>query len=94
VTDVYLLKLEPESEDYKLAPPFSILYLASALEKHNFKVKLYHEIGSHKNITSILEDFTKNQRKYQSACRMGRSPSHYAPGANSKQQLRGFHGAG
>jgi anaerobic magnesium-protoporphyrin IX monomethyl ester cyclase len=56
VPDVYLLKLEPESENYKLAPPFSILYLASALEKNDFKVKLYHEIGSPKNIRYILED--------------------------------------
>ncbi len=61
MTDVYLLKLEPESEGYKLAPPFSLLYLASALEKHDFRVKLYHEIGSHKNIASILEDIATHQ---------------------------------
>jgi len=59
--DIFLVKLEPEYQSYKIAPPFGILYLASALEKENFKVKLYHNKGTPKNIKSLVEDILKNR---------------------------------
>ena len=44
--DVFLLKLEPDFESYHLAPPFGILYIADALEKKGFRVRVYHEKGT------------------------------------------------
>ncbi len=61
MVDIFLVKLEPEYQSYKIAPPFGILYLASALEKENFKVKLYHKKGTQKNIQLIVEDILKNR---------------------------------
>lgn len=43
MTDVILAKLEPEKERFGMAPPFGILYLANALNKRGFDVKLFHE---------------------------------------------------
>jgi len=56
MVDIFLIKLEPDYKSYKIAPPFGILYLASALEKEGFRVKLYHEKGTPKNIRFIVED--------------------------------------
>ncbi len=40
--DVILVKLESDKTPTRIAPPFGILYLASALEKAGFSVKLIH----------------------------------------------------
>jgi radical SAM superfamily enzyme YgiQ (UPF0313 family) len=42
MTDVCLVKLEPGHDIRGLPPPFGILYLADALEKAGFQVKLFH----------------------------------------------------
>lgn len=49
MADVILAKLElreSELERYKYAPPFGILYLAAALEKAGFSVRLFHGEGT------------------------------------------------
>ena len=51
--EIFLLKLEPDYENYNLAPPFGILYLASALEQKGFSVRLYHEKGTAEHIKKI-----------------------------------------
>jgi radical SAM superfamily enzyme YgiQ (UPF0313 family) len=40
---VYLLKLETDRENFVMAPPLGILYLAGALEKNGYRVRLVHE---------------------------------------------------
>jgi anaerobic magnesium-protoporphyrin IX monomethyl ester cyclase len=54
MSEVFLIKLElADDPNFRLAPPFGILYLASALEKHGFKVQLFHEIATPENLHSI-----------------------------------------
>jgi radical SAM superfamily enzyme YgiQ (UPF0313 family) len=55
MTDVILAKLDNEEAEYRLAPPFGILYLADALEKAGFGVELVHEIGTEADIQALLE---------------------------------------
>ncbi len=59
MADVLLVKLEPDVGKHLLAPPFGILYLASALEKAGFAVRLYHERGTPAAIARIVEDATR-----------------------------------
>ncbi len=40
---IYLVKPETDRENYVLAPPLGILYLAGALEKKGYRVRLVHE---------------------------------------------------
>ena len=62
MSDVFLIKLELEDDpNYHLAPPLGILYLASALEKHGYKVHLFHELASALSLKSLLEAITKAQ---------------------------------
>ncbi len=57
MSEVFLIKLEVEDHpNYRLAPPFGILYLASALENNGFKVRLFHNIATTQNLQSILEE--------------------------------------
>ncbi len=60
MADVFLIKLEPDYESHTFAPPFGILYLASALEKEGFQVKLYHERGTPENIQALSSDVLKS----------------------------------
>ncbi len=59
MADIILAKLEPDFSEHKFAPPFGILYLADALEKKGFRVKLFHGPGTRasvENIVSFLEE--------------------------------------
>jgi anaerobic magnesium-protoporphyrin IX monomethyl ester cyclase len=56
MTDVILAKLEwreSELERYRYPAPFGILYLATALEKAGFSVRLVHAEGSQANIEKL-----------------------------------------
>ncbi len=59
MTDVILVKLEPDFGSHKFAPPFGILYLADSLEKRGFKVKLIHGSGNKANIASIISSLER-----------------------------------
>lgn len=61
MADIYLIKLEPDYKGYKIAPPFGVLYLASALEKEGFTVKLYHERGTPENMRYIIDEILKRK---------------------------------
>ncbi|MDW7760456.1 MAG: radical SAM protein [Acidobacteriota bacterium] len=54
MSDVFLLKLEAGDDPYMTAPPFGILYLASALENAGFSVRLIHEKGNPESLNRIL----------------------------------------
>ena len=60
MADVVLVKFEPESETYGYAPPFGILFLADALEKAGFSVKLIHEPGTRATIARVVEEVVEN----------------------------------
>lgn len=51
---IVLLKLENNPKDLKVAPPFGLLYLTSALEKAGFEVEIIHETGTPANIKKVL----------------------------------------
>jgi anaerobic magnesium-protoporphyrin IX monomethyl ester cyclase len=51
---VVLLKLENSAKDLEVAPPFGLLYLASALEKAGFEAEIIHEPGTPETIKKIL----------------------------------------
>ena len=53
---VFLIKPETERENYRLAPPLGILYLAGALEKSRYPVRLVHERFSPANEKKIVDD--------------------------------------
>jgi anaerobic magnesium-protoporphyrin IX monomethyl ester cyclase len=55
MVDIILAKLDNEEEGQILAPPFSILYLADALEKAGFSVRLFHEAGTNDDISTLVE---------------------------------------
>jgi len=55
MADVILAKLDGEEKEYRMAPPFGILYLADSLEKAGFTVRLVHEMGTETNIRSLVE---------------------------------------
>jgi len=55
MTDVILTKLDSEEKEYRMAPPFGILYLADALEKAGFSVRLVHELGTEADIQAVVE---------------------------------------
>lgn len=59
--DVVLVKLEVDPRSHYLAPPFGILYLASALEKEGFRVKLYHEVGTPGKIKSVVDEIVRQK---------------------------------
>lgn len=61
MADVLLAKLEPYVGDHQLAPPFGILYLASALEQAGFSVRLYHERGTPRAISRIVDDAVRER---------------------------------
>lgn len=57
MTDVILAKLETresEVERHRFSAPFGILFLADALEKAGFSVRLMHEEGSKANIQKLV----------------------------------------
>jgi len=54
--DVVLVKLESESTSTRIAPPFGILYLASALEKAGVSVKLIHRSGTPAGLEAVVQD--------------------------------------
>jgi anaerobic magnesium-protoporphyrin IX monomethyl ester cyclase len=55
MADVMLAKLDSEKKEYSMAPPFGILYLADALEKAGFSVRLIHELGTEADIQALVE---------------------------------------
>ena len=55
MADVILAKLDSEEKEYRMAPPFGILYLADALEKAGFSVRLVHEVGTEADIQAVAE---------------------------------------
>jgi len=54
VVDVILAKLDSEQVEYRMAPPFGILYLADALEKAGFDVRLFHKMGTEADILELV----------------------------------------
>jgi anaerobic magnesium-protoporphyrin IX monomethyl ester cyclase len=54
--DVVLVKLESITTPPRVAPPFGILYVASALEKAGFSVRLIHRNGTRAAIEEIVRD--------------------------------------
>ena len=61
MADVVLVKFEPENEIHGFAPPFGILFLADALEKAGFTVRLIHEVGSRSIIARLVEDVVRDK---------------------------------
>jgi radical SAM superfamily enzyme YgiQ (UPF0313 family) len=59
MADIFLAKIEPDHQSHTFAPPFGILYLASALENEGFKVRLYHERGTPENIRALSDEVLK-----------------------------------
>jgi radical SAM superfamily enzyme YgiQ (UPF0313 family) len=55
MADVVLAKLDSEEQEYRMAPPFGILYLADALEKAGFSVRLIHEAGTEADIQALVQ---------------------------------------
>jgi anaerobic magnesium-protoporphyrin IX monomethyl ester cyclase len=55
MADVILAKLDNEEKEYRTAPPFGILYLADALEKAGFDVRLVHELGTEADIQALVK---------------------------------------
>ena len=55
MVDVILAKLDNEEEEYRMAPPFGILYLADALEKAGFTVRVFHELGTEADIQTLVD---------------------------------------
>jgi anaerobic magnesium-protoporphyrin IX monomethyl ester cyclase len=58
---VVLVKLEPDVPQHLVAPPFGILYLASALEQAGFEVTLVHEPGSERVIRQLVADMLRSR---------------------------------
>lgn len=56
MADIILIKLELAEEKDLLAPPYGILYLASAAKKAGYSVKLFHEPGTPENINTIVRE--------------------------------------
>jgi anaerobic magnesium-protoporphyrin IX monomethyl ester cyclase len=54
MADVILAKLDGEQKEYLMAPPFGILYLADALEKAGFDVRLFHEEGTEADVQALV----------------------------------------
>lgn len=54
MVDVILAKLDNEQQEYRMAPPFGILYLADALEKAGFSVRVFHQSGTESDIQTLL----------------------------------------
>jgi anaerobic magnesium-protoporphyrin IX monomethyl ester cyclase len=61
MADVVLVKLDGEEKEYRIAPPFGILYLADALEKAGFSVRLIHELGTEADIQTVAEVVTRER---------------------------------
>ena len=55
MADVVLVKLDGEEKEYRIAPPFGILYLADALERAGFSVRLIQELGTEADIQTVAE---------------------------------------
>lgn len=60
MADVILVKLEPPGGGHQIAPPFGILYLASALEQAGFSTRLIHERGTRETITRIVGEIVRD----------------------------------
>jgi radical SAM superfamily enzyme YgiQ (UPF0313 family) len=56
MADVVLIKLESDRDDLPLAPPYGILYLASALERAGFSVRLFHEKGTPAAVERVVRE--------------------------------------
>lgn len=55
MVDVILAKLDSEEKEYRMPPPFGILYLADALEKEGFSVRLFHRAGTEADVKALVE---------------------------------------
>lgn len=55
MTDVILAKLDSEGKQYRIAPPFGILYLAGALERAGYSVRLVHETGTAADVDALVD---------------------------------------
>jgi anaerobic magnesium-protoporphyrin IX monomethyl ester cyclase len=54
MVDVILAKLDNEEKEYRMAPPFGILYLAAALEQAGFTVRVFHALGTDADIQTLV----------------------------------------
>ncbi len=61
MADVILAKLDSEGKQYRIAPPFGILYLAGSLERAGYSVRLVHETGTAADIEALV-DLTAKER--------------------------------
>jgi len=61
MADIILVKLEPDFEAHRFAPPFGILFLGDALERAGYKVKLVHEPGTKAVIQKLLEEISEEK---------------------------------
>lgn len=59
MADVVLVKFEPEKEAHGYAPPFGILFIADALEKAGFSVRLFHVPGTKQAIAGMTEEILR-----------------------------------
>jgi anaerobic magnesium-protoporphyrin IX monomethyl ester cyclase len=64
LVDVILAKLENELAQHRIAPPLGILYVADALEKAGFSVRLVHDEGTSENIEQLVDLVGKEQPLY------------------------------
>lgn len=58
MVDVLLVKLDNAITEY---PPLGLLYLADALEKNDYSVKIIHEVGTNKSIARIVRTVKKEK---------------------------------
>jgi len=69
MADVVLAKLDGEERDYHLAPPLGILYLADALEKAGFSVRLVSQFVNKRSFRaqtarSVIEEIEDYKQRY------------------------------
>jgi len=59
--EIFLVKLEPNYAHHRFAPPFGILFVAGALERAGFHVRMYHEPGTNSKINALIEDIVESR---------------------------------
>jgi radical SAM superfamily enzyme YgiQ (UPF0313 family) len=64
LVDVVLAKYESQLAQHRIAPPLGILYVADALEKAGFSVRLIHDVGTRANIERLVDLVGKEEPIY------------------------------
>lgn len=64
MVDIILAKFESELAQHRIAPPLGILYVADALQKAGFSVRLIHDEGTRANIEQFVNSVGKEQPIY------------------------------